>query len=121
MSYFPIPSTITTTESLSLKSLDGVETYVIVQDDAAIPSGTTDTTSFITSISRFVALYGGVDRDTGQFHSMPGFDRAAGYTSGIEGEILSGGTTFRIDIGTYWTGAATRILTNGTFILEYTQ
>ena len=120
MGYFPKPGSVTTTEALDKKSLDGVETYSVAVADATLAVGNNDQPSLITSITRLGHIYGGADRSGGETLAVPTFAGAPTYGFNVRTEILATDTDLRVIIGSSWTGAG-NVLSNGVYVVEYTQ
>lgn len=119
MSYFPYPREITSTEARSNQSVDGVGTNIVLVNDAVVPTGNSDFTSIIGSITRVAAVYGGFERDTGNFYSLPDIAGTASYNFSMLAQVLATGTDLRVVIGSSWTGAG-NTLSDGIYILEFT-
>jgi hypothetical protein len=100
------------------KTLDGSEVFWRVAVPSSLPTGANDITSFLPSITRLHAFYGGCTyASASETRPFPGIS-PANLAFNQRGQVLVGGTTFRIQVGSGWVDPF--LLTNGVLTLEFT-
>lgn len=110
--------TITTTEALSGRTIDGVASYVkLVKSAGSLTNGASNNFAHgISGMTRLVSVFVSVEDQTPQWIPVVGgYNSASGSLFGLSVSVDA--TNVIVDVGSAW--AATNLLENFWVVLEY--